>query len=211
MSLPDTVFIFVLALIIFGPKKLPEIGRQIGRLVGEFRRASNEFKFQIEEELRQVERTDPPHSNNTIAPPTSFAAPESADLSLSAGDDKSYLENEVTLSESLAAGQHPNPDAMQEVVDSSYAPEPATERTGGAVLGESEIPVSLATLTAAVGTQPRSTVPYAPTPKESETAKEPADEIASHPEEPHAANGFASDTAPTPSHSASPEAEIHHG
>ena len=64
MSLPDTVFIFVLALIIFGPKKLPEIGRQLGKLVGEFRRASNEFKFQIEEELRQAELSD----RNTIAP-----------------------------------------------------------------------------------------------------------------------------------------------
>ena len=64
MSLPDTVFIFVLALIIFGPKKLPEIGRQLGRLVGEFRRASNEFKFQIEEELRQAELTD----RNTSTP-----------------------------------------------------------------------------------------------------------------------------------------------
>ena len=64
MSLPDTVFIFVLALIIFGPKKLPEIGRQLGKLVGEFRRASNEFKFQIEEELRQAELTD----RNTSTP-----------------------------------------------------------------------------------------------------------------------------------------------
>jgi sec-independent protein translocase protein TatB len=58
MSLPDTIFIFALALIIFGPKKLPEIGRQIGKLVFEFRRASNEFKLQIEEELRAAEAAD---------------------------------------------------------------------------------------------------------------------------------------------------------
>ena len=55
MSLPDTIFIFGLALVIFGPKKLPEIGRQLGKLVLEFRRASNEFKMQIEEELRAAE------------------------------------------------------------------------------------------------------------------------------------------------------------
>ena len=48
MSLPDTIFIFGLALVIFGPKKLPEIGRQLGKLVLEFRRASNEFKSQLE-------------------------------------------------------------------------------------------------------------------------------------------------------------------
>jgi sec-independent protein translocase protein TatB len=58
MSLPDTIFIFGLALVIFGPKKLPEIGRQLGKLVLEFRRASNEFKMQIEEELRAAEVAD---------------------------------------------------------------------------------------------------------------------------------------------------------
>jgi TatA/E family protein of Tat protein translocase len=58
MSLPDTIFIFGLALVIFGPKKLPEIGRQLGKLVLEFRRASNEFKMQIEEELRTAEEQD---------------------------------------------------------------------------------------------------------------------------------------------------------
>ncbi len=58
MSLPDTIFIFALALVIFGPKKLPEIGRQLGKLVLEFRRASNEFKMQIEEELRTAEEAD---------------------------------------------------------------------------------------------------------------------------------------------------------
>jgi sec-independent protein translocase protein TatB len=58
MSLPDTIFIFGLALVIFGPKKLPEIGRQLGKLVAEFRRASNEFKMQIDEELRSAEQAD---------------------------------------------------------------------------------------------------------------------------------------------------------
>jgi sec-independent protein translocase protein TatB len=58
MSLPDTIFIFGLALVVFGPKKLPEIGRQLGKLVFEFRRASNEFKMQIEEELRSAEQAD---------------------------------------------------------------------------------------------------------------------------------------------------------
>lgn len=58
MSLPDTIFIFGLALVIFGPKKLPEIGRQLGKLVVEFRRASNEFKMQIDEELRAAEEAD---------------------------------------------------------------------------------------------------------------------------------------------------------
>src|ERR1700679_2601736 len=58
MSWPDTIFFSGLALVIFGPKKLPEIGRQLGKLVLEFRRASNEFKMQIDEELRAAEQAD---------------------------------------------------------------------------------------------------------------------------------------------------------
>ena len=72
MSLPDTIFIFGLALVIFGPKKLPEIGRQLGKLVLEFRRASNEFKMQIEEELRAAELAD---RQKQIAAPVATPSP----------------------------------------------------------------------------------------------------------------------------------------
>jgi TatA/E family protein of Tat protein translocase len=55
LGLPEMIFIFLLALIIFGPRKLPEIGRQIGKAMGEFKKASNEFKSQIEGEMRNLE------------------------------------------------------------------------------------------------------------------------------------------------------------
>jgi sec-independent protein translocase protein TatB len=51
----EMVFIFFLALILFGPKKMPEIGRQVARLLGEFRRASNEFRSQIESEINTLD------------------------------------------------------------------------------------------------------------------------------------------------------------
>src|SRR5271166_6083723 len=51
----EMIFLFFLALILFGPKKLPEMGRQIGRLMNEFRRASNEFRSQIESEINAVQ------------------------------------------------------------------------------------------------------------------------------------------------------------
>lgn len=54
----DTLMIVVFALIVFGPKRLPEISRQIGKLLYEFRKASNDFKFQIEEELRAAEQSE---------------------------------------------------------------------------------------------------------------------------------------------------------
>jgi TatA/E family protein of Tat protein translocase len=51
----EMVFIFFLALILFGPKKMPEIGRQVARFLGEFRRASNEFRSQIESEINALD------------------------------------------------------------------------------------------------------------------------------------------------------------
>jgi sec-independent protein translocase protein TatB len=58
MHFGDSIFIFLLALVLFGPKRLPEIGRQIGKLLVEFRRASNDFKMQIDEELRAMEQQE---------------------------------------------------------------------------------------------------------------------------------------------------------
>src|SRR5437016_13177900 len=66
LGFPEMIFIFFLALIIFGPKKLPEIGRQIGKALNEFRRASNEFKAQIESEISNLEHESTPQ----ILPPT---------------------------------------------------------------------------------------------------------------------------------------------
>ena len=57
-SFSDSIFLFVLALLLFGPKKLPVLARELGKWLGEFRRASNEFKMQMEEELRLSEQED---------------------------------------------------------------------------------------------------------------------------------------------------------
>jgi TatA/E family protein of Tat protein translocase len=65
LGFSEMVFLFLLALIIFGPKKMPEIGRQIGKALNEFKRASNEFKAQIETEIANIERETTPQ----ILPP----------------------------------------------------------------------------------------------------------------------------------------------
>jgi TatA/E family protein of Tat protein translocase len=62
MSFGETIFLFLLALIIFGPKKLPQIARQVGKALNEFRRASNEFKAQIEQEIANLEHDSPPRT-----------------------------------------------------------------------------------------------------------------------------------------------------
>jgi sec-independent protein translocase protein TatB len=53
----EMIFLFFLALILFGPKKMPEIGRQVARFLNEFRRASNEFRSQIESEINSLDRS----------------------------------------------------------------------------------------------------------------------------------------------------------
>jgi sec-independent protein translocase protein TatB len=58
LSMADSLILMVLALVVFGPRRLPQIGRQIGKLMYEFRKASNDFKFQMEEELRTSEEAD---------------------------------------------------------------------------------------------------------------------------------------------------------
>jgi sec-independent protein translocase protein TatB len=71
LGMPEILFIFVLALILFGPKKLPEIGRQIGKAMAEFKRASREFRSQIEDEVRNLEiDAELKEMKNTIAPPS---------------------------------------------------------------------------------------------------------------------------------------------
>jgi sec-independent protein translocase protein TatA len=56
IGMPELIIILVLALIIFGPRKLPELGRSLGKSIGEFRRASNELRSTLEEEIRVEEQ-----------------------------------------------------------------------------------------------------------------------------------------------------------
>ena len=76
----EMIFLFFLALILFGPKKMPEIGRQVARFLNEFRRASNEFRSQIESGLASL-TANQGHSGIPVAPPNPVAAPPRPELS----------------------------------------------------------------------------------------------------------------------------------
>src|SRR3979411_2192843 len=56
LSIPHMIVVFVIVLVVFGPQKLPELARGLGKLMAEFRKASTDFKLAFEEEMRNVER-----------------------------------------------------------------------------------------------------------------------------------------------------------
>jgi TatA/E family protein of Tat protein translocase len=79
IGFPELMIILVVALIVFGPRKLPELGRSLGRSLNEFKRASNELKQTLDDEIRldehrQTSRVPPPPTDPAMLP--SPAAPE---------------------------------------------------------------------------------------------------------------------------------------
>jgi len=81
---PELFLIFVVALIVFGPRKLPDIGKSLGRMMSEFRRASNDFKSTIEsevesEKIKESMRIAPPKVKPVKASPPAVAAADGAD------------------------------------------------------------------------------------------------------------------------------------
>jgi sec-independent protein translocase protein TatA len=72
LGMPEMMFIMVLALVLFGPKKLPEIGRTVGKAINEFRRASSELKTTFEREMQTLEQET--NSIKEIAAPYQYDA-----------------------------------------------------------------------------------------------------------------------------------------
>lgn len=56
LSVPHLIILFIVVLVVFGPHKLPELARSLGKLMAEFRKASTDFKYAFEEEMRNIER-----------------------------------------------------------------------------------------------------------------------------------------------------------
>jgi TatA/E family protein of Tat protein translocase len=71
LGIPELIIIFVVALIVFGPRKLPELGRSLGKSLSEFKRASNELRSTLDEEIRSEDRRAAPG----VTPATASAAP----------------------------------------------------------------------------------------------------------------------------------------
>ena len=111
----EMIFLFLLVLILFGPKKMPEIARQIARMLNEFRRASNEFRSQIESEVNSLDlggKSGAGRPTQQILPP----------LQTPLGSLANRIFNPPTAEKREAAENHAAENAV--VVETGRAPSP---------------------------------------------------------------------------------------
>jgi len=75
IGMPELIIIFVIALIVFGPRKLPELGRSLGKSLAEFKKASNELRSTLEEEIHLEEQRSTLEATKAAAAQASTTAP----------------------------------------------------------------------------------------------------------------------------------------
>jgi TatA/E family protein of Tat protein translocase len=78
LGMPELIVIFVIALIVFGPRKLPELGRSLGKGIAEFKKATNELHSTLEQEIRLEEQRTAVDTAKTTAPAAPSAHVEDA-------------------------------------------------------------------------------------------------------------------------------------
>jgi len=107
---PELFLILVVALIVFGPRKLPEIGKSLGKMMAEFRKASQEFQRTIETEveadkLRESIRVDPLRAETPAAPAVTPPAPQPPEATAASGGPEPHVPEPVgvTVSREPAA------------------------------------------------------------------------------------------------------------
>lgn len=100
LGMGELLIIGVVALIVFGPRKLPELGRSLGKTLQEFRRASNELKHTLDEEISLEERNAERTKQAAVVPAVTEPAPT----------DPAAIESpaatETAAPETIARGQH---------------------------------------------------------------------------------------------------------
>ena len=131
LGMADSLILMVMALVVFGPRRLPQIGRQIGKLMYEFRKASNDFKFQMEEELRSAEEADRRKKEEERLRTLTVEAEKPR---LSAPEAVAHLVPPEPVEAALPAAYPPNPDDGVIPVPATTAPTPVAEESAPRIL-----------------------------------------------------------------------------
>ncbi|SRR6266404_6031098 len=76
LSMPHIIVLFVIALVIFGPEKLPELARMLGKATAEFRRITTDFRYTLEDEVRDLERQTRIHQEEIAAAARAVEPPQ---------------------------------------------------------------------------------------------------------------------------------------
>jgi sec-independent protein translocase protein TatB len=127
LGMADSLILMVMALVVFGPRRLPQIGRQIGKLMYEFRKASNDFKYQMEEELRNAEEADRRKKEEERLKQIALTVPATTDLT-------QPVETVTGSQGPDGMGATPSPYPGEEV----YPPEIKTDETSVAEPAQAE-------------------------------------------------------------------------
>jgi TatA/E family protein of Tat protein translocase len=101
LGVPELIVIFVIALIFFGPKKLPELGKSLGKGIAEFKKASNELRNTLEEEVRLDDQ-----KQRALPPPQIAASPDTIHSSAKDAIDAVSPPSVPAASETVARGEH---------------------------------------------------------------------------------------------------------
>ena len=114
---PEVILILVVALIVFGPRRLPEIGKSMGKMLAEFRKASNDFKRTIEDELEAEKSRElqpaPPPAPESAAAVTDVSATDVTDTAATAAGATAAVVPEAAAVPEVAAAPPPSFDGAE--------------------------------------------------------------------------------------------------
>ena len=119
VGMQEMVVIFIVALVLFGPKKLPELGRTIGKAITEFRRASSDLKASFEREMQNLERETEAEKLRELGQSTAKEIQSHTDFSYPYYDSGAYgsesYDNDTAISQpaTLSASEVPGAESQQ--------------------------------------------------------------------------------------------------
>jgi TatA/E family protein of Tat protein translocase len=125
LSIPHLIIIFVVALVVFGPEKLPELARNLGKVMAEFKRATGDLRSTFEGHLKDLEREADQRRIRTTTAPSAPGAPASAPAGGQAPDG-----TVATLPDHFSASEDRTPQSASNVPHEPPNEQPQPEQTG---------------------------------------------------------------------------------